>query len=147
MKANDTTLTDLDLISKLGVFDLDPCAFDEWPTAKTLICSPINGLSIEWRGRIWCNPPYSKPSDWLNRMAQHNQGTALVLSSTGTRWFQEYVFGDASALLFMKGRPCFYRSDKTTEVTLMRDSVLVAYGDDDAHSLQASGIEGAYIKL
>lgn len=147
MKTNNTTLTDLRLIEELGEFDLDPCGFNGWKTARKQICLPRNGLSEPWEGRVWCNPPYSAPAKWLLRMAQHGRGTALVLASTGTRWFHECVFNGATAILFMKGRPYFYRSDCLTRLKLMRDSVLVAYGGNDADLLLAAQIEGFYIKL
>src|ERR1700682_423971 len=139
----DTTLTPLWLIRRLGEFDVDPCAFPDHPTAKQLIVSPRDGLSEAWRGRVWLNPPYSAPDPWLERLARHGDGIALVLASTDTKWFHDFIATFASAILFMKGRPQFLR-DNMTEVGLMRATLLAAFGDGNAVTLERSGIEGWY---
>lgn len=137
----DTTLTPLWLVERLGVFDLDPCAFAGHATAKRLIVLPQDGLSAAWDGRVWLNPPYSEPDHWLERLARHGNGIALVLSSTDTRWFHDFIAAFASAVLFIKGRPQFLRDDKT-EVGLMRATMLAAFGDENAVALFQSGIDG-----
>ena len=39
-----------------------------------------NGLVREWTGRVWLNPPYSRPliERFVERMAEHNNGIALL---------------------------------------------------------------------
>ena len=54
-----TWLTPLHIIEALGPFDLDPCAYPDWPTARTRLVLPTDGLAAEWKGRVWLNPPYS----------------------------------------------------------------------------------------
>ena len=129
----------------LGSFDLDPCAFPGHRTATRLICWPDDGLQKDWSGRVWLNPPYSEPSPWLDRLLRHGNGVALVLASTDTRWFHDYVV-KATGLLFVRGRPKFLRDD-FTEVVLMRASVFVAYGDDNARRLALSGIAGWFVRM
>lgn len=146
MKANDTTLTPLALIAALGSFDLDPCGFPGHATAARTICLPACGLREAWAGRVWLNPPYSEAARWLERLAAHGDGVALVLASTDTGWYHEHVAARASALLFMRGRPRFLRSDRS-EVGLMRASLMVAYGRSNAAALQAAGIAGHYVDL
>jgi hypothetical protein len=48
-----TWLTPLSLVNALGVFDLDPCAYEGHQTAKNLIFPPDDGLCSEWAGRVW----------------------------------------------------------------------------------------------
>lgn len=141
---HDTTLTPLALLSRLGTFDFDPCAFPGHQTAKNLVCWPEDGLQKNWEGRVWLNPPYSEPAPWLDRLLKHGNGIALVLASTDTKWFHDYV-AKATGLLFIRGRPLFLRND-FTEVGLMRASVFVAYGNDNAKSLALSGISGWYVR-
>lgn len=137
----DVTLTPLDTIRKLGVFDLDPCGFPGHHTADKIITLPDDGLSSEWNGRVWLNPPYSKPLPWLKKLSKHGNGIALVLASTDTAWFQDYIGPYASAILFIRGRPLFQRRDGSA-VKLMRASILVAYGENNADILSKSGISG-----
>ena len=141
---HDTTLTPLVLLDRLGEFDLDPCGFPGHRTARQLICWPDDGLQKDWNGRVWLNPPYSEPAPWLDRLLKHGDGTALVLASTDTKWFHDHAT-KATGLLFIRGRPSFLRED-FTEVGLMRASVLVAYGEDNARRLSLSGIAGWFVR-
>jgi len=81
-------------------------------------------------------------------MASHGCGTALIFARTETAIFFETVWQRASALLFLRGRLCFYRSDGTLpRGDAGAPSVLVAYGDDDAGRLRRSKLNGHYVHL
>lgn len=123
------------ILAALGPFDDDPCAPDEvW-----------SGLAREWRGRVWLNPPYTRIGAWMERMAGHGQGTALVFARTETRWFAAEVWGGATAMLFLFGRLHFYRRGERAPGGGGAPSVLVAYGNYDAERLRTSGIPGAFV--
>ena len=141
----DTTLTPLWIIERLGAFDLDPCGFPGHATARRLISLPTNGLAEPWDGRVWLNPPYSDPVPWLSKLSSHNNGIALVLASTDTRWFHDFIAESATGILFMKGRPQFLRHD-FSKVGLMRATLLAAFGDDNASTLEKSSIEGWFVR-
>lgn len=147
------------ILKALGEFDLDPCAGPEprpWPTAKTHWGHADNSLNRPWSGRVWLNPPYGPKASiapWLRRMAEHNQGTALIFARTETAIFFETVWSRAVAILFLRGRLCFYRKDGTLPRAdtgggnAGAPSVLVAYGIADASKLSASGLDGQFIQL
>ena len=91
---NDEWLTPPHVLDALGAFDLDPCApIDRpWPTAKEHYTIMDDGFSKEWSGRVWCNPPYGlQAANWLNRLANHGTGTALIFARTETRMFFKEV--------------------------------------------------------
>lgn len=72
-------LTPPEWIKALGDFDLDPCI----PSAGM----PWRTAAIMWTPEIWCNPPYGAPKiiePWMKRMAEHNNGIALVFARTET---------------------------------------------------------------
>ena len=151
-QGTDVWLTPPDLLAALGSFDLDPCACSEprpWPTATRHICRPDDGLTAEWSGRVWLNPPYSEANRWLARLAAHGQGMALISARVETSWFFEHVWESASAILFIKGRVQFWRGDGRPSLRngSSSPSVLVAYGPEDAARLKTCGIPGAYIPL
>jgi hypothetical protein len=147
MKAKDVTLTPLGLINSLGEFDLDPCGFEGHNTAKNIYLLPEkDGLKDNWFGKVWMNPPYSEVIKWVKRMSEHNNGIALVLASTETRWFQDYVFKKASGILFLRKRPKFMNSNYE-KVALMRGVVLVSYGEDCFNMLKRCNLDGYLIKL
>lgn len=140
----DTWLTPPFVYEALGEFDLDPCAHPSNPTAKRLVVLPEDGLKIKWEGRVWCNPPYGPATGiWLDRMADHNHGTALVLARTDTAWFHRTI-ARASAALFLKGRlnhlkPGLVKPDKSGATC---GSVLMAFGEMDADQLLRSSLNG-----
>ena len=133
-RADTTTwLTPPDLIEKLGPFDLDPCAAPSprpWPTAARHIELPEDGLAAEREGHVWLNPPYSFAAwKWLDKLAMHGDGIALIFARTETAGFVEQVWGKATGVLFLHGRLYFHRPDGTRAAANSgAPSCLVAYG-------------------
>ena len=140
------TLTPLDLISKLGSFDLDPCGLQFHKTANKIISLPDDGLLENWSGRVWLNPPYSNPKPFIEKLAKHGNGIALVLNSTDTVWFQEYGLKKAKGMFLLKGRPKFTRMDMT-DVSIMRGVILFAYGIESNELLKNCQLVGRYVAL
>lgn len=147
--ATHTWLTPQWLLAALGPFDLDPCAAPNWPTAAEMWCQPIDGLAQPWHGRVWLNPPFGRHTQtWLARMAEHNNGTALCFARTETRMFRDYVWGAASAILFLEGRPHFHLADGTrARGNSGGPIVLIAYGGVDAEFLLQSKLPGRAVRL
>lgn len=140
-----TWLTPPALLSRLGSFDLDPCAAPSprpWPTAARHIELPEDGLAAEWSGRIWCNPPFGPHTwAWLDKMAAHGDGIALAFARTDTEGFHRSVWGRASAVLFVKGRPHFHRPDGLRARGNSGGPIcLIAYGAGNARVLRKSGL-------
>lgn len=153
-------LTPPEILEALGGFDLDPCAsalqvrgdLPEYQGyAERLIGLPDDGLTADWSGRVWLNPPYGAANSarWLTRMASHGNGTALVASRTEVeRWFVPYVWQAATAVLFLRGR-LYYRHPDGTKAggNAGHGSALVAYGRFDAGMLLISNLPGEFIWL
>lgn len=83
------------IIDALGGFDLDPCAPSErFYTAERCYTKSINGLSQNWEGRVWLNPPYKNPliGKFMKRLAEHGNGIALVFNRMDTAlWARCYI--------------------------------------------------------
>lgn len=144
-------LTPPHIVQALGDFDLDPCGAPGWELAKKtlLLENGDDGLRDPWFGRVWLNPPYGTEADaWLELLAEHGRGTALIFARTETRSFFTQVWEKATALLFLKGRLFFHWPDgAVAKANSGAPSVLVAYGSDDARALRASGLDGQYVDL
>ena len=147
-------LTPPHVLDALGRFDLDPCACAEprpWPTAGRHFTKQDNGLLKPWTGRVFLNPPYGGPSvvtPWLERMADHGHGVAVIFARTETEAFQVHVWPCASAVLFLRGRLFFHRPDgRRAEHNAGAPSCLIAYGTVDAAILAGCGLPGYWVQL
>jgi hypothetical protein len=151
---NDRYLTPLPMIRALGTFDLDPCGAPGHGTAREVWTPETvgDGLSMPWAGRVWLNPPYGRTmGDWVERLADHGHGTALLFARTDTGVFQRHVFPRATALLFVERRIRFAVPENRRSLGDRGEgsapSVLIAFGNADAALLKRSGIRGAYIDI
>lgn len=146
-------LTPPHIIKALGSFDLDPCAAPAprpWDTAAHHVIEEEDGLAREWWGRVWLNPPYSEPvlSAFMDRLASHGRGTALVFARTETAAFHRNIWRRASGLLFLEGRLHFHYPDGTrAAMNSGAPSVLAAYGVDDCDILASCDLAGQFIPL
>lgn len=151
---SDEWLTPLHILRELGRFDLDPCAAPEprpWSTAERHIVRSENGLTQPWFGRVWLNPPYGGPSiigPWMRRMVSHSNGMALIFARTETALFFETVWRAAAAVLFLEGRLFFHRPDgRRARANAGAPSCLVAYGAQNAETLESCDIKGQFVPL
>ena len=148
---SDVWLTPPAIINALKPFDLDPCSpkHPPWNIADKWFSEEDNGLLQSWFGFVWCNPPYSRQIErWLERMAMHNNGIALIFARTETKAFVRYVWGCASSALFIEGRLHFhYENGERAKANSGAPSVLIGYGKEAENRLKYSEIKGKYIKL
>lgn len=152
-----TWLTPPEIIAALGgweSFDLDPCAAPAprpWPTARRMNAEADgDGLAIEWQGRTWVNPPYSTGviEAWLEKLADHGRGSAVIFARTETEAFQRQVWARASGLLFLFGRLHFHdAAGRRAPQNTGAPSVLCAYGAEDMDRLAACDLAGQFVPL
>lgn len=101
---NDRWLTPPDAMKALGVFDLDPSGAPGHVLARVTFLQEdgADGLSDPWFGRVWMNPPYGRTMrQWVERLVTHGTGTALIPVAAGTKFWQEVVFLESSAVHFL----------------------------------------------
>lgn len=124
-------------------FDLDPCAAPGGAhvPADRFYTKEDDGLSRQWEGTVWVNPPYGKETPaWIKRLIQHGDGIALVFARTDAIWAQE-AMSAADVVCFIKGRVRFIRGDTMQPAgTPGAGSMLLAYGNESAEALRASGL-------
>jgi hypothetical protein len=62
-------------------FDIDvaaPPGGIDWIPAKRFYTMADDGLSQPWDGLVWCNPPFSKLTPWVDRFIEHGNGVLLT---------------------------------------------------------------------
>lgn len=142
-----------DLVNSLGKFDIDPCTGIHRPWSH----APINwtieddGLTKDWQNkRIWGNFPFDRyvVTGWYKKMSQNNNGIALQIGKSDTKWFAEYVKPVATSMLLMEGRIYFYsRAGNRHDANCGGAPILVMYGEENADAAEDSGIKGAHVPL
>ena len=95
-------------------FETDVCALPKNAKCSKFYTPEQDGLSQEWSGVCWMNPPYGREIDkWMKKAyeSSRNDGTTvvcLVPSRTCTKWWHDYAMkGD---ITFIKGRLKFGNS-------------------------------------
>lgn len=101
----------------MGSIDLDPASNDyanETVKAARYFTQETDGLSQEWSGNIWLNPPYSTAliQKFADKLISSNfkQAIVLVNNATETAWFEKLI-SKAAAVFFPKGRIRFVKRD------------------------------------
>lgn len=88
-------------------FTLDAAA-----TKENTKCASFleDGLTQDWEGVVWCNPPYGKgvTPKWTEKAYKENLrgGATIVMllpARTDTKWFHDHCYGKAE-IRFIKGR-------------------------------------------
>jgi len=150
---NNEWYTPPEIIQSLGEFDLDPAtSFEAYRinrSAKDYFTLVEDGLKQVWHGRVWLNPPYSNPlkQNFLKKMAEHDNGIALVFSTIEAQWFHDIVFPYAKAVKFLYNRIRFYRPDGTRGIAPRNGSMLIAYGEENVGILLNNKLKGKFLYL
>jgi hypothetical protein len=129
----------------MGRIDLDPASTE---TANSVIKAERfysfddDGLSKEWHGRIWLNPPYAQPTieqfclKVVNEFQSGHIESACVLvnNATETKWFQ-IVARISNAICFPAGRVRFWSPDK--ESAPLQGQAVLSIGNSPKLFIQA----------
>jgi phage N-6-adenine-methyltransferase len=87
-------------------FEIDVCANEENHKCDVYYTKEDDGLSKEWQGVCWCNPPYGRQiSKWVKKAYESDSATVVMLlpARTDTSWFHNYVLPYAE-IKFIRGR-------------------------------------------
>ena len=103
----------------MGSIDLDPasCASaNKIVKADRYYSAVDDGLSQDWSGRIWLNPPYSIVSQFIDKLlsSDFEQAIVLVNNATETGWFAKLA-EKADAMVCHTGRLAFVRAGEDNE--------------------------------
>lgn len=109
--ASDDWPTPQDFFDRLNLefdFTLDPCSDEKNHKCEEFFTATDDGLSKDWRGRVFMNPPYGRQiGKWMRKAHESAQSTAdvvvcLVPARTDTAWWHDYAM--KGEVRFIRGR-------------------------------------------
>ena len=130
-------------------FDLDPCSpiVGGVVPARTKYTIEDDGLSHDWFGLVWMNPPYgSKNQGWYKKFLAHGNGLAfLTIAQMSTNKFTEIIPGIDGLLIYHKR---VHLIDGTTgkRRNSPGGSVLVAMGTKAIQAINKSNLGTVWVK-
>ena len=117
------------IAERIGGFDMDPCAGpsgehielpgdkephpDLQPTeiAAWNVTLPTDGLTVDWVGDVFLNPPFSEKGEWLDKAEREwRDGDAdrvFIVTPDATdvaAWWHEYIVPNAATTYFVESR-------------------------------------------
>lgn len=110
-----------DFINKHIKFDLDVCASSHNAKVKNYFDEAVDGLSLDWYGRCWMNPPYSRglQKKWVNKAIDEilecraRSVTMLLPARTDTLLYQDKIIPSlitGDFICYMRGRVKFEKT-------------------------------------
>jgi phage N-6-adenine-methyltransferase len=122
----------------MGKIDLDPASSviaNQIVMADKFYTADDDGLSKEWRGKIWMNPPYSADLIWqfAAKIRKHYQAgdvteaIVLVNNATETAWFYDMAQA-ASAIAFTHSRVKYLNESLEPKGAPLQGQAVIYFG-------------------
>lgn len=108
----DMWATPQDFFDKLNDefhFTLDAAAIAENAKCDKFFSPEEDGFSQDWKGTVWCNPPYCRQTGkWVKKAYEESRknGCTVVMllpCRPDTAYFHDYILGKAE-IRFIRGR-------------------------------------------
>ena len=120
-------------------FTLDACASSDNAKVGNYYTVEQNALVQDWKGVVWCNPPYGREQVKFIQKA-HDESikhgstvVCLIPARPDTKVWQDLIFAKADQVCFIKGRLKFGNSKDAAPFP----SALIVFGD--SHDLSEFG--------
>lgn len=122
-------------------FGLDAASTSDNAKCERYFTELENGLEQDWRGNVFCNPPYGREiGDWVKKAHDEslvNTNGVIVLlipARTDTRYWHDYIFNKASEIRFLKGRLKFELNGASKQPAPFPSAVVIYKSNDVGNS-------------
>ena len=122
-------------------FDMDVAAPPNgvpWIPAKRSLTIIEDGLTTEWLGRVWCNPPFSNASPWAKKLVFHNNGIALLPTSKSA-WFH-LVWEKASGVMDLSSNFKLFTRANGEAKPIFMPVMMFSFNEENREILINSGL-------
>jgi phage N-6-adenine-methyltransferase len=127
----------------LGSIDLDPASNVGSPNvpASQHYTVADNGLSQEWKGRVFLNPPWSETGKWITKALEELEAlrmteAVLVIRGLGfeTRAYQALL--EKAVICFLRGRVNYLSGDGRDAVSPTQGTIVAYLGSDPSRFIE-----------
>ena len=144
LKGNDCLRTPAWVYKPLGCIDLDPCAGVSTTIGQQnyRIENGQDGLSLDWSGFVYCNPPFSQKEQWAERMIEHGNGILILPERGSAPWFGPLA--EAAGRYWVMGKKINFEGGSSSNNV---GSVLFTFGKEAQHRIISSGLPGHFAEV
>jgi hypothetical protein len=141
---NDCLRTPKYITDALGSFDLDPCAGEHTNIGKVNLWDGRgeNGLTAEWSGFVWCNPPFSQKEIWAEKMINHGNGILILPERGSAPWFGPLA--EKAGCYFVMGKKINFEGGSSSNNL---GSILFPFGEIAVQRIKNSGLPGHFVRV
>lgn len=124
-----------DILNDEFNFTLDVCAVEATAKCERYFSPSEDGLSQEWTGICFMNPPYGREiGKWIKKAYEESRKdncivVALIASRTDTRYWHDYVM-KAKEVRLIKGRLVFGQPGKVNVDPAPFPSAVVVFSNE-----------------
>ena len=144
MKKNDCLQTPEWVYKELGEICLDPCAGVGTEIAKTnwMLDKGEDGLTLDWYGFVYCNPPFSQKELWAAKMVAHGNGILILPERGSAPWFGPLAV--AAGSYWVMGKKINFVGGPSSNNL---GSVMFLFGDDAKDRVLNSNLPGHLVEV
>lgn len=142
IKSNDFLQTPKYIIEALGgKFDLDPCAGEKTKIGDLNLWNGRgeDGLTINWEGIAYVNPPFSQKELWIKKAIYHNNCILLLPERGSAPWFGSLA--KAAGKYFVMGKKINFIGGSSSNNV---GTVLFPFGAEAIERIEKSGLPGHF---
>jgi len=112
-------------------FNVDVCAHELNHKCYNYFTEDDDGLSLDWVGTCWMNPPYGREiGKWIKKAYEESLRGATVVclipSRTDTKYWHDYVM-NAAEIRLVKGRIKFVHSEELHSASAPFPSAIIVF--------------------
>ena len=144
LKKNDCLQTPKWVVDELGIIDLDPCAAVD--TSIGIVNYRLEegkcGLSKDWFGFVYCNPPFSQKEEWGKMMIEHGNGILILPERGSAPWFGPLA--EAAGYYWVMGKKINFVGGPSSNNL---GSCLFLFGDEAKRRILKSKLPGHLVEV
>jgi hypothetical protein len=114
-------------------FECDVCCSEEnIPAYHYFLEGKTDGLTVNWHGFNWCNPPFNKCKKWIKKAYEEqqkgNRTVMLLPVRTETKYWHDYIlYNPKIEIQWLRKGYCFINPDTKEPMGVFKNALALVY--------------------